>query len=116
MDMHTKAVDFVLGNDVSFALSLLAFLLASLYVFDLLLVNNGMKRPIRKEGILLRIFNWAMFGVVFLLFGQIIGLKDIFTWRAAARIALLSLMVSEGLFEISTLIPAIKRALWKKET
>lgn len=112
--MHDQVISFILSNNVSIALSMLAFLLACLYVLDFILVKNGRKRHMRKEGILLRIFNWVAFGVIFLLFGQVILVKEVETWRATARMALTFLMLSEALFEIATLIPAIKRIIWKK--
>jgi hypothetical protein len=114
--MHEQCVELVLSNGMSIILAGLAFLLAVLYLIDLLLINSGVKRPMRKEGIAIRLINWLAFGFIFLLFGQIVPLKDIYTWRAAARLALAFLMLSEALFEIITLIPAIKGTLWKKET
>jgi hypothetical protein len=113
--MHDEWVTYILGNSVSITLSVLAFLLVVLYLIDLLLINNGSKRAMRREGIAIRLINWFAFGLIFLFFGQIIPVKDIQTWRAAARLALLFLMLSEALFEIITIIPAIKRAPWKKE-
>ena len=114
--MHDEYIGYVLSNEVSIGLAVLAFILVGLYILDLLLVNKGMKRLMRREGILLRLFNWAAFGFIFLLFGQVIELRSVETWRAAARMALSFLMISEAIFEIATLIPSIKRALWKKET
>lgn len=113
--MHDQWVAYVLSNSASIGLAGLAFLLAVLYSIDLILINNGVKRSMRKEGIAIRLINWLAFGFIFLLFGQIIPLKEIYTWRAAARLALSFLMLSEALFEIITLIPAIKRVSWKKE-
>ncbi len=113
--MHDQSIEYILSNQVSIGLSILAFILVGLYLLDLLLINNGVKRPMRKEGIIVRLFNWLAFGFVFLLFGQVIPLKEVETWRAAARLALLFLMLSEAIFEIVTLIPVIKRVPWKKE-
>jgi len=113
--MHNQAIDAVLSNNMSIGLAALAFALAILYLIDLLLINNGAKRPMRREGIAVRLINWLAFGFVFLLFGQIIPLQDIEAWRAAARMALGFLMLSEALFEIMTLIPVTKRVLWQKE-
>ena len=113
--MHDEWIGYILSNSASIGLAVLAFLLVVLYSIDLLLINGGIKRPMRKEGIAIRLINWLAFGFIFLLFGQIIPLKDLSTWRAAARMALGFLMVSEALFEIITLLPAIKRVSWKKE-
>jgi len=113
--MHDKWVESILSNNMSILLAGLAFLLVFLYSIDLFLIKTGVKQVMRREGVVIRLINWLAFGFIFLLFGQIIPLKDLPTWRAAARMALGFLMLSEAVFEIITLIPAIKRVLWKKE-
>ena len=114
--MHDEWIAYVLSTNISMALSALAFLLVALYSIDLLLISKGEKRAMRREGIAIRLINWLAFGFIFLLFGQVIPLKDIETWRAVARISLSFLMLSEALFEIMTLAPSVKRVLWNKVT
>ena len=109
--MPDQWMAYVLNTNVSIALSALAFLLVVLYSIDLLLITKGEKRVMRREGIAIRLINWLAFGFIFLLFGQVIPLKDVETWRAVARLALSFLMVSEALFEIITLAPSVKRVL-----
>ena len=115
MEAHNKWIQFILSDPVSVSLSVLAFLLAFLYLLDFLFLRNRSRRII-TEGLLVRIVNWSIFGLVFLLFGQIIQLKDLLTWRALARMALMSLILSEMAFQIVTMWPATKRKLWKRET
>jgi len=113
--MHDKYIEYILSDQTSIGIAIFAFILVGLYAIDLFIINGGAKRPVGKEGIAVRIVNWLAFGFVFLLFGRIIPLKDVQTWRAAARLALLFLMLSEAIFEVATLIPVIKRAKWMKK-
>lgn len=114
--MHEKAVEFIISEQAALVLAFIAFALSLTYLLDIFLITNGRRAALRREGLIVRSINWAFFAVVFLLFGRIIPLKELETWRAAARIALFSLMISEIAFEITTMIPELKRMLWKKET
>lgn len=116
MSPHDKVITFILSDSASLFLAGSAFLLAILYFIDLLLVSRGYQRIFSKYGVFARIVNWVAFGFVFLLFGRIIPLKDLLTWRASARLLLMFLILSEMLFLVVTMIPALKRKPWKKET
>lgn len=113
--MHETVIHYIIGVQASIILALLALFLALLYALDVILMNSGRKIALRKEGIIVRAVNWLVFGFVFLLFGRIIELMEIETWRASARLALLFLVLSEIAFEVTTMWPEIKRMLWKKE-
>jgi len=115
MSLHDQWVSYILSTNTSVVLAVLAFVLAILYLVDVLLITNGSRKVI-KEGLIVRIVNWSIFGTVFLLFAGVITLMDLVTWRATARLALLFLMLSEAAFQVTTMYPALKRKLWKNKT
>ena len=112
--MHETVIHYIIGVQASQILALLAFFLAVLYFIDFFLTNTGRKVSRRREGLLVRALNWGLFGFIFLFFGKIIPLSELEVWRAGARIALFFLILSESLWELTTMWPELKRALWRK--
>ena len=113
---HDALITWALSNQASLFMAILAFFLAFLYVVKFFYARDSLLVPIstRKYGLAMRALNWAVFGGVFLLFGQIIPLRELATWRATARIALLFLMLPEIAYQLTILLPALKRKLWTR--
>lgn len=116
---HELFIEWALGRTASIMLSMLAFFLMSLYIIQILLTKGNfvIDRGVRKNRLVLRAINWGVFGGVFLLFGDIITLRDLATWRATARVALFFLMLPEMAYQLTVLWPDIKRRqrdLWMK--
>ena len=119
MPMHDVFIQWVLGPTASILLAAFAFVLMSIYILQIFLtvgtfvINKG----VRKNRLILRAINWGVFGGVFLLFGEVVALRDLATWRATARVALFFLMLPEMAYQLTVLWPTIRRRLrdlWTK--
>ena len=112
--MHEKFIIWILAEPFSISMAIFAFLLMCLYLIQFLITENYFERKyLRKNRLVFRAFNWFVFGAVFLFFGQVVPFKDLDTWRATARIALLFLMLPEIAYQLTILWPLTKRKLWK---
>jgi hypothetical protein len=109
-------IDFILSDPASVILATAAFFLMVLYMIQLCLTVDQfvINKGVRKNRLLMRALNWGVFGMVFLLFGNVIEFQDLATWRATARVALLFLMFPELAYQITILWPTIKRGSWTK--
>jgi hypothetical protein len=116
---HDIFITWILGDQASISVSVLAFLMAGTYLLQLFLPIDPIyySKPIRRDRILLRALNWGFFGMIFLLFGHVINLHDIYLWRATARLALIFLILSELAYQLIVLWPALKKRIsWKRST
>lgn len=112
-------INYILSPEASIGLSIMAFFLAGLYLLQahLGLTVAEYNSTVRTERLLVRAMNWAIFGGVFLFFGELLPYKDILAWRATARLALLFLMLSETAYQFTVLWPRIKKRMpWKIST
>lgn len=106
---------FILTNESSITLSVLAFILFLTYVYQLKIPESWTNIKLSKYGIIVRAMNWGVFACVFLLFGEVIPFDEVLTWRATARVALLALMLSELAYQSTVMYPILKRkAPWNK--
>lgn len=117
--MHDTFIDLMLSFSTSISLSVLAFGLMLLYVVQIFSTvdNFAINKGVRKDRLIMRAITWGVFGGVFLLFGQVIPFKDLATWRATARVALLFLMLPEMAYQITVLWPTFRQRLrdsWMK--
>lgn len=119
MHYHDIFIEWVLSPTASILLSGLAFFLMSLYILQMFLTvgNFVIDKGVRKNRLVLRAVNWGIFGGVFLLFGEVVQLRDLATWRATARVALFFLMLPEMAYQLTVLWPTITRRtrkIWTK--
>jgi hypothetical protein len=115
---HVDAIEFFIGTQVSILLAITAFFLTSLYILQFFLLPRGsaivIVRSTRRNRLIMRSINWAIFGLVFLLFGEVIRVRELSTWRATARVALIFLMLPEIAYQLTVLMPLIERPSWMK--
>lgn len=112
---HLSTVLFILGRGFAAWLSLFSFTLFLVYILQVFLgvTPTYYSKPIRRERILLRAGNWFLFGVIFLLFAEIINITDLIVLRAASRLALFFLILSELAYQAVVLWPMFrKRVKW----
>ena len=117
--MHNLFIEWVLGSTASILLAVFAFFLMSVYILQIFLTVGTfvIDKGVRKNRLILRAINWGVFGGVFLLFGEVVQLRDLATWRATARVALFFLMLPEMAYQLTVLWPTIRRRmndLWTK--
>lgn len=109
--MHSSFIEWVLSPTASVTLSTLAFFLMWIYILQIFLTvgNFVIDKGVRKNRLIMRAINWGVFGGVFLLFGEVVHLHDLATWRATARVALFFLMLPEMAYQLTVLWPTIRR-------
>lgn len=112
--MHDMFIQWILSEVCGTFIGVTAFLLMALYVIQIFtpreryVCSNGF----RKNRLIMRALNWGVFGCIFLLFGGIIASKDLLTWRATARVALLFLMLPEFAYQIIITWAVAKEFIW----
>lgn len=106
---HNLIVDYILSPSASNLVSILALLLALVYILQVVLnVDTGFYSwAIRRERLAIRALNWVIFGVVFLLFSFFS--ESLIVWRALARLTLIFLILSEMAYQVTVLLPALKK-------
>lgn len=109
MTLHDQITSFILSSSASITVSIFAFLLAGVYILQVVLNidTSFYSWAIRRERLGMRAINWLIFGCIFLLFSCFTD--DVIYWRSLARLALIFLILSELAYQITVLIPALKR-------